>query len=129
MMSEPIDNPDYQIQLKSGGEEKIHFPKSVVMIPIVNSPIFPGMIAPIILSEKKFTSELDAYLLKSEYIALNLVKSELKDESGKFVSEGEIDLENRDIGSKDVYRVGVFCKVVKEIASSRQFGKHPCSWR
>ena len=40
-------------------------PSEVVIIPIVNSPIFPGMIAPIILSEDKYTPELDAYLSKN----------------------------------------------------------------
>ena len=49
-------------------------PPEVVIIPIVNSPIFPGMIAPIILSEDKYTPELDAYLTKHNYVALNLVK-------------------------------------------------------
>src|SRR6478735_2795049 len=49
-------------------------PKEVVIIPIVNSPIFPGMIAPIILSEDKYTPELDSYLAKNNYVALNLVK-------------------------------------------------------
>src|SRR4051812_32671512 len=49
-------------------------PSEVVIIPIVNSPIFPGMIAPIILSEDKYTPELDGYLAKNNYVALNLVK-------------------------------------------------------
>src|SRR3989344_3688445 len=49
-------------------------PAEVVIIPIVNSPIFPGMIAPIILSEDKYTPELDSYLAKNNYVALNLVK-------------------------------------------------------
>ena len=50
------------------------FPEETVVIPIVNSPIFPGMIAPIILSEDKFTSELDTQIAKTGYVALNLVK-------------------------------------------------------
>ncbi len=55
-------------------QETNSFPKDVVIIPIMSSPIFPGMIAPIILSEDKFTSELDNFILKSGYVALNLVK-------------------------------------------------------
>ena len=39
-------------------------PSEVVIIPIVNSPIFPGMIAPIILTEDKYTPELDSYLFQ-----------------------------------------------------------------
>ena len=39
---------------KNKGEATLgEIPKEVVIIPIVNSPIFPGMIAPIILSEDK----------------------------------------------------------------------------
>ena len=114
-MSKQHNGPDYQIQIDSQTEDNIKFPDSVVIIPIVNSPIFPGMIAPILLSEEKFTPELDSYLLKSEYIALNLVKSELKDKSGNFVSEENLDLDKREIGAQDIYKVGVFCKVVKKI--------------
>ncbi|WP_034722329.1 hypothetical protein, partial [Bacteriovorax sp. DB6_IX] len=58
------------------------FPEEAVIIPIMNSPIFPGMIAPIILTEDKFTAELDEYLVKNGYLALNLVKSDLKNEEG-----------------------------------------------
>jgi ATP-dependent Lon protease len=81
----------------------------------MNSPIFPGMIAPIILTEDKFTPELDEYLLRSGFIGLNLVKSDLKDESGHFVPEEEIDLDNREISEGDIYKVGVLCKVVKKL--------------
>ena len=45
-MSE-VEN-EYQVQLKSEEDEITDFPKEVVIIPIVNSPIFPGMIAPIV---------------------------------------------------------------------------------
>ena len=55
------------------------------------------MIAPIILSEEKFTPELDAYLLKTGYVALNLVKNDLKDEHGEMIPEEEIDLESREM--------------------------------
>ncbi|GAB4010234.1 MAG: endopeptidase La [Bdellovibrio sp.] len=109
------NDSEYTVQLKPAGEEMKNFPENVVIIPIMNSPIFPGMIAPIILTEEKFTKELDDYLMKSGYVALNLVKSDLKDEDGKFVPEEDLDLENREIKPKDIYRVGVLCKVVKKL--------------
>ncbi|WP_372653329.1 endopeptidase La [Halobacteriovorax sp.] len=106
---------DYQVEIRPSDMEEVAFPESVVIIPIMNSPIFPGMIAPIILTEDKFTPELDEQLLKTGYIALNLVKSDLKDEKGVFVPEEELDLESREISSKDIYKVGVLCKVVKKL--------------
>lgn len=96
-------------------EDLSNLPESVVIIPIMNSPIFPGMIAPIILSEEKFTPELDSYLLKTGYVALNLVKNDLKDEHGQMIPEEEIDLDTREITPHDIYRVGVLCKVVKKL--------------
>lgn len=112
-MSE-LDN-EYQIQLKPSGEDSADFPDEVVIIPIMNSPIFPGMIAPIILTEDKFTPELDQQLLKTGYVALNLVKTELKDSDGNIIPEEEIDLDNREIQARDLYKVGVLCKVVKKL--------------
>ena len=109
-----IEN-EYQVQIKPNQETDITFPEEVVIIPIMNSPIFPGMIAPIILSEEKFTPELDDYLMKTGFVALNLVKSDLKDEHGEFVPEEEIDLEKREIRTRDLYKVGVLCKVVKKL--------------
>jgi ATP-dependent Lon protease len=106
---------DFQVQIKAGEEENLNLPENVVIIPIMNSPIFPGMIAPIILSEDKYTDELDEYLLKSGFVALNLVKSDLKGDDGNFVPEDQIDLENREIKPGDIYRVGVLCKVVKKL--------------
>jgi ATP-dependent Lon protease len=107
---------EYQVQIKTSGNEDLKdFPDEVVIIPIMNSPIFPGMIAPIILTEEKFTPELDNYLMSSGYVALNLVKSDLKDENGKFLDEEAIDLENREIKPGDIYKVGVLCKVVKKL--------------
>lgn len=106
---------EYQVQIKPTVDSKMPIPQRVVIIPITNSPIFPGMIAPIILSEDKFTPELDEILLKTGHVALNLVKSDLKDHEGNFIPEDQIDLENRDIKSSDIYRVGVLCKVVKKI--------------
>lgn len=106
---------EYQVQLNSEEEEVTDFPKEVVIIPIMNSPIFPGMIAPIILSEDKFTPELDENLLRTGFVALNLVKNDLKDADGKIVDESEIDLNTREISSSDIYRVGVICKVVKKL--------------
>lgn len=82
----------------------------MVIIPIVNSPIFPGMIAPIILTEDKFTSQLDHYL-SSNVVALNLVKDGPK---AKDSPEGE-DLEEKEVLPSDIYRVGVLCKVVKKL--------------
>ncbi|MBL6991304.1 MAG: endopeptidase La [Bacteriovoracaceae bacterium] len=121
------------------------FPNSVVIIPILNSPIFPGMIAPIILSETKFTQALDDQISRVGHVALNLVK--LKDDDPRHDSEenldqlddfaddhgemeqieqieemeqihqeqiGHMDVEHRDLSSKDIYKVGVLCKVVKK---------------
>ncbi|MFG1487317.1 endopeptidase La [Halobacteriovorax sp. RZ-2] len=105
---------EYNVQIKdSQGDEK--FPEDVVIIPIMNSPIFPGMIAPIILTEDKFTAELDEYLIKSGYLALNLVKSDLKNEEGEIDPSIQEDLDSREITSKDIYKVGVLCKVVKRL--------------
>lgn len=113
------------------------FPSKVVIIPIVNSPIFPGMIAPIILSEDKYTPELDESIMTTGYVALNLVKSheimeQADDDSsvdGHSYDEDEDDYEDMDyeddydepqvptlaISGKDIYRVGVLCKVVKKL--------------
>ncbi len=108
---------DFQVKLKptSGKEEMPKLPEIVVIIPIMNSPIFPGMIAPIILSEEKFTPELDESLLKTGYIALNLVKNELKNDEGEIIPEEEIDFDKKEIKSGDIYKVGVLCKVVKKL--------------
>lgn len=109
-----IEN-EYQVQVGADTDENLDLPETVVIIPIMNSPIFPGMIAPIILTQDKFTKELDDKILSSGFVALNLVKSDLKDDDGKFVPEEEIDLENRVIKSGDIYKVGVLCKVVKKL--------------
>ncbi len=109
---------EYQIQIKHKPEnEKVKFPESVVIIPIMNSPIFPGMIAPIILSEDKFTLELDDQLWKSGYVALNLVKFKdgEKQVDEEMTTEEEYELENREINAHDIYKVGVLCKVVKKL--------------
>ncbi len=106
------------------------FPAKVLIIPIVNSPIFPGMIAPIILSQDKFSPELDENIMTSGYVALNLVKfkegmaeeydrdedSDFLDEDSDFEEEafGEnVSLHN--ISGRDVYKVGVLCKIVKKL--------------
>jgi ATP-dependent Lon protease len=111
-----MDN-DFQVKMRpaSGKEELPKLPEIVVIIPIMNSPIFPGMIAPIILSEEKFTPELDESLLKTGYIALNLVKNELKDDEGEIIPDEEIDFDKKEIKSGDIYKVGVLCKVVKKL--------------
>lgn len=106
---------DFQVKMKPSGKEEPKFPEIVVIIPIMNSPIFPGMIAPIILSEEKFTPELDESLLRTGYIALNLVKNELKDDEGEVIPEEEIDFDKKEIKSGDIYKVGVLCKVVKKL--------------
>jgi ATP-dependent Lon protease len=108
---------DFQVKLKpsTGKEDLPKLPEIVVIIPIMNSPIFPGMIAPIILSEEKFTQELDESLLKTGYVALNLVKNDLKDEEGAIIPEEDIDFDKKEIKSGDIYKVGVLCKVVKKL--------------
>jgi ATP-dependent Lon protease len=108
-------------------------PSEVVIIPIVNSPIFPGMIAPIILSEDKYTPELDGYLTKNNYVALNLVKfkdSMETDNVPQEMDETEVDYEDEELNTKtsfsndlipkgispkDIYKVGVLCKVIKKL--------------
>lgn len=109
-------------------------PSEVVIIPIVNSPIFPGMIAPIILSEDKYTPELDSYLTRHNYVALNLVKfkdfgdgqevfQEMDEEQVDFEGEEEAyqslpptsDVSTKGITPKDIYKVGVLCKVIKKL--------------
>ncbi len=108
-------------------------PSEAVIIPIVNSPIFPGMIAPIILSEDKYTPELDSYLTKNNYVALNLVKfkdfaeqdsiplemdeepidyEEEEESAGSAVSADSVP---KGITPKDIYKVGVLCKVIKKL--------------
>lgn len=108
-------------------------PSEVVIIPIVNSPIFPGMIAPIILSEDKYTAELDAYLAKHNYIALNLVK--FKDQA-EYRTDSDFGTDDDDeddyqesehdnlhapeanlkpLTPHDIYKVGVICKIVKKL--------------
>jgi ATP-dependent Lon protease len=121
---------------KANNESQIiaDIPSEVVIIPIVNSPIFPGMIAPIILSEDKYTPELDGYLTKNNYVALNLVKfkdfgeqetvpMEMDEEPEDFEQEEapassaslSTDLSAKGISPKDIYKVGVLCKVIKKL--------------
>jgi ATP-dependent Lon protease len=107
-------------------------PKEAVIVPIINSPIFPGMIAPIILSQDKYTPELDKVLAKSGYLALNLVKfkdfgeslsevnssdsaEEYDDEEPTYHEYAGSDTPVDDVSSKDIYKVGVLCKVVKKL--------------
>ena len=105
---------EYSVQVTDAVDEA-QLPNEVVVIPIMNSPIFPGMIAPIILTEDKFTPDLDESLIKSGYLALNLVKNDLKNEDGEIDPDEQIDLENREIKTGDIYKVGVLCKVVKRL--------------
>jgi len=103
-------------------------PSEVVIIPIVNSPIFPGMIAPIILSEDKYTSELDTYLARHNYIALNLVKfkdggtsfedgdfEDDEEETEEHDTQGAPEAVNKSLTPHDIYKVGVLCKIVKKL--------------
>ncbi|MCB9094584.1 MAG: endopeptidase La [Halobacteriovoraceae bacterium] len=120
-------------------------PEEVVVIPILNSPIFPGMIAPIVLSENKFTPELNKSVAEVGYVALNLIKfregepdyEEMKDKvsigevedisyedegfnpdldfSENVFDEDDDDDEGQSLQGKDIYRVGVLCKVVKKL--------------
>lgn len=92
-------------------DKELALPEEVVVIPIVNSPIFPGMIAPIILTEDKYTPELDESVSKSGYVALNLVKFNENDDE----SEDESDDDFKELTSGDIYKVGVLCKVVKKL--------------
>lgn len=131
-------NKGAKIKVNPQVEQLSELPKEVVVIPIVNSPIFPGMIAPIILSEEKFTPELDQQIAKTGYVALNLVKFKESDETALLSEddededeyeegESEEDEEEQEYGletyepdlhdltSKDIYRVGVLCKVVKKL--------------
>ena len=124
---------------KAKGEASLNdVPSEVVIIPIVNSPIFPGMIAPIILSEDKYTPELDAYLSKNNYVALNLVKfkdfgegqevlQEMGEEQVSYEDDEDEestpyqglssadDITPKGITPKDIYKVGVLCKVIKKL--------------
>ena len=104
-------------EIKKKGEMEKEFPETVVIIPIMNSPIFPGMIAPIILTEEKFTPELDKQILKSGYVALNLVKVELSaGKKGSDENENQLGDEiTREVSAQDIYKVGVLCKVVKKL--------------
>tara|TARA_Y100001954_G_C15821065_1_gene609960 strand:- start:524 stop:3025 length:2502 start_codon:yes stop_codon:yes gene_type:complete len=112
---------EYQIEIKENKDQE-NFPPEVLIIPIMNSPIFPGMIAPIILSEEKFTQELDNHLMKAGFVALNLVKSDYSEGEGEEAPFGDDDIDEDDLGfdereisSKDIYKVGVICKVVKKL--------------
>jgi ATP-dependent Lon protease len=127
-----VDNEDsYEIRLKSTEDEKVEFPKKVMIIPIMNSPIFPGMIAPIILSEDKYTQEMDQKLIKTGHVALNLVKidhretavatADVDEDSGVTIEDLEdhesvqVFDEDAEVGKNDIYKVGVLCKVIKKI--------------
>ncbi len=114
-MSEIENDFDLVVKTAPTPNDATKFPEIVVIVPIMNSPIFPGMIAPIILSEEKFTPELDASLLKTGYVALNLVKNDLKNEEGKMIPDSEIDFDKKEIKKGDIYKVGVLCKVVKKL--------------
>lgn len=127
-----------KVSAKAGTKEIVpsELPDAAVVIPILNSPIYPGMIAPIILSEDKYTPELDAYLAKNAHISLNLVKFKefMKMENDNNMPDEEdvvVEIQNEntpnekqdnpndntmiDVSPKDIYKVGVLCKVIKKI--------------
>lgn len=92
-------------------------PSEVVVIPIINSPIFPGMIAPIVLGQDRYTPDLDRILARNPYVALNLVKYKdtSKDDSKKNREKDPVEESIFDISIHDIYKVGVICKVVKKL--------------
>ncbi len=116
-----------KVKLNTEVEPIKQLPTEVVVIPIVNSPLFPGMIAPIILSEDKYSPELDEMVTQVGYVALNLVKfkedheyvlDKEEEELTGGIEEYEMeafDDSTQDLTSKDIYRVGVYCKVVKKL--------------
>jgi ATP-dependent Lon protease len=150
-------NVSIKINKENGSQS---FPKETVVIPILNSPLFPGMIAPVILTEEKYTQDLDDYISQNSFIALNLVKfkesmeesssrklkkviaveedyEDLHEEDEEYEEyedydeyEEEIDFspnvnfsenlfvgdsETVEVKGKDVYKVGVLCKIVKKL--------------
>jgi ATP-dependent Lon protease len=128
--------PKDKVKANSESSFVAELPPEVVIIPIVNSPIFPGMIAPIILAEDKYTPELDSYLAKNNYVALNLVKfkdfgepqdvlHEMGEEQVSYEDDNEDDghvglssvddITPKGITPKDIYKVGVLCKVIKKL--------------
>ncbi len=123
------DSTTIKINYDSPKDLEGKLPSEVVVIPILNTPIYPGMIAPVVMSEEKYTSELDDYVGKVGYISLNLVKykeeerseeeddSENKEFNPSIEFEADVfDEEDLDsIKSKDLYKVGVICKVVKKL--------------
>jgi ATP-dependent Lon protease len=134
MNDDRSDYEDYKVQisdLPEKGKGEMKFPPKVVIVPIMNSPIFPGMIAPIILTEEKFTNELDQFIQKTGYVALNLVKynegGSANDEEtatdekrllqlrrDEDVDEDDLD-DIGEVSGHDIYKVGVICKVVKKL--------------
>lgn len=104
-------------KVEAGENNPADIPNELVVIPIMNSPIFPGMIAPIILSEDRYSKELDECLTRQEYLALNLVKFK-----GRSTGEQDDTHEEKEamdselqVSARDIYRVGVLCKVVKKL--------------
>lgn len=111
---------DYEVQVNAPKDE-VKYPEKVIIVPIMNSPIFPGMIAPIILTQDRFTPELDESIMKVGYVALNLVKfseDEMRGTDGEGeegVVEDSVEVGGKDVHAKDIYKVGVLCKVVKKL--------------
>jgi len=114
----------YEVQVNAPKKEEVKYPEKVIIVPIMNSPIFPGMIAPIILTQDRFTPELDESIMKVGYVALNLVKfhdeevqsnNESAVETEEEYSEESVEVGSKDVHAKDIYKVGVLCKVVKKL--------------
>ena len=112
-MANNSDSNEFNISVSHTKEIPRTFPREVVIIPIMNSPIFPGMIAPIILTEDRFTPELDKQIMKTGFVSLNLVK--FKESNREAQEASETDGGHHDVKPKDIYRVGVLCKVVKKL--------------
>ena len=105
---------EYQIEIKETKDQE-KFPEEVLIIPIMNSPIFPGMIAPIILSEDKYIAALDQQIHKVGYVALNLVKhKEVIDESGQGFTFDEDDMEEDELEDLGVVCAPLFPKSKRE---------------
>lgn len=152
MSDHDIDEHEIEIQVNAStrlGEESLD---TIVIIPIINSPIFPGMIAPIVLGQERFTKELEEFISKTGHLGLNLVKfkeegpgnnskaiaglpgelptegsgeepqpekieqdppdenKELWKKKRQFIKKGD-----RPLAPRDIYSVGVICKVVKKL--------------
>ena len=75
------------------------YPKTLLIIPINNPPIFPGMMAPLVISKKMFTANLEAVVRENGLVCIMLAKNN----------------EDQKITSQDLYRYGTVAKVLKRV--------------